>query len=118
MKGQIFIITSILILIALLLIRANTKTIEIEPEELFYENFLNLRNELISTIDLSLLNGDVVSTNMNNFISFSTGVLKKKGYDETVTYFVDGNVIYLNVSLSSGRSYLKENLIINRTVYT
>ena len=123
MKGQVFIITSVLILIALILVRVSTQTFEIETEEMFYENFLNLKDELINTIDFSLLTDEVnLESNLIDFISFSTDFFRKKGYDESVTYSItiSGNtrIIYLNVSLNSSKSYLKENLILNRTVYT
>jgi len=123
MKGQVFIITSVLILIALMVVRINTQTFEIKTDEMFYEDFSNLKNELINTIDFSILT-DVTNleNNLNDFISFSTNVLKKRGYNEDVSYIItvngDTRIIYLNVSLNSSKSYLKENLIINRTVYT
>lgn len=123
MKGQVFIITSILILIALIVVRINTQTFEIKAEETFYEDFLNLKNELINTIDLSILTDTAnLESNLVDFISFSKNVFQKRGYNEDVTYLItiNGNtrIIYLNVSLNSSKSYLKENLIINRTVYT
>ena len=123
MKGQVFIITSVLILIALMLVRINTQTFEIETEKTFYDDFSNLKNELINTIDFSILTDMTnLESNLNDFISFSTNSFKKRGYDEDVSYLItvngDNRVIYLNVSLNSSKSYLKENLIINRTVYT
>jgi hypothetical protein len=121
MKGQIFIIASVLILLALLITRLSTQTIDIRQDELFYESFSNLKAELIKTVDLALLNGDVVADKLQNFTDFSTDVFKKKGYIETVNYQISQNggttIVYLNVSLNSSNSYLLDNLIINRTVY-
>ncbi len=120
MKGQIFILVSVFVLLFLFLIRINTKIIEAKPEDLFYEDFSNLKNEFIKTIDVSLLNQETISTNLDNFIVFSTDVHKNRGYTENVEYFIqvsgDTTVVYLNISLRSTRSYLKENLIINRTL--
>jgi hypothetical protein len=122
MKGQIFIIASVLILLALLITRLSTQTIDIRQDELFYESFSNLKAELIKTVDLALLNGDVVADKLQNFTAFSTDVLKKKGYIETVNYQISQNggttIVYLNFSLNSSNSYLLDSLIINRTVYT
>jgi len=121
MKGQIFIITSILILVALLITRASTKTIDVKQDEIFYESFSNLKNELIKTVDLALINQESVSTRLDDFIGFSKDVFKGKGYIESVNYTVlsgHTTVVYLNVSLSSGNSYLLDSLIINRTVYS
>ena len=122
MKGQIFIITSILILLALYITRISTKTIDLKKDETIYESFSNLKNEIIKTIDLALLNQENVEEKLYDFISFSKEVLKKRGYNESVDYFIDyygqTTTVYLNVSLKSSNSYLFDNLIINRTVYT
>ena len=120
MKGQIFILVSVFILLFLFLMRANTRTIEVKPEDLFYEDFSNLKNEFIKTIDISILNQENLQNNLNDFIDFSTDVYKNKDYTEDIDYSIstsgDVTVVYLNISLRSGKSYLKENLIINRTL--
>ena len=120
MKGQIFIIVSVFILLFLFLMRINTKVIEVKPEDLFYEDFSNFKNEFIKTIDISILNGENLQSNLDDFIDFSTDVYKNKGYIENVDYSIqfsgDVTVVYLNISLRSDKSYLRENLIINRTL--
>jgi uncharacterized protein YxeA len=121
MKGQVFVISSILILLALFLIRASTKTVDVKQNELFYESFSNLKTELIKTVDIALINQESVSTRLDDFIDFSQEVYNKKGYKESINYTVSPGIttiVYLNVSLSSSDSYLMESLIINRTVYT
>jgi len=121
MKGQIFILLLILILIALLSLRTR-RVVLIEEKNPIYETFLNLKNELIETIDLSLLNGEDITTNLNNFINFSQNILKHKGYNSEVNYTITSNgkviTVFLNLSLSYKNSYLKDNLVINRTVYS
>jgi len=120
MKGQIFIVTCVLILVALLLTRISTKTVDLEEDELFYESFSNLKNELIKTVDLALINQESVSGKLDNFIEFSKDVFKKKGYKADVNYSVSEGattIVYINVSLSSSKSYFLDSLIINRTVY-
>jgi hypothetical protein len=120
MKGQVFMIVSLFILLFLFLLRINTQTIDVKQDDLFYEDFSNLKNELISTIDISLLNQENIQNNLNDFITFSTNNYNNKGYTEDVTYSIstsgDVTTIYLNISLTSSNSYLKENLIINRTL--
>jgi len=118
MKGQIFILTSVLILVALLIARETTRTVDVKREELFYESYSNLKNELVKTVDIALLNQGSVSDSLDDFIGFSKEVFKKKGYVESVNYSISGNVVYLNVSLTRGKSYLLDSLIINRTVYS
>lgn len=120
MKGQVFMIVSIFILLFLFLLRINTQTIDVRPEDMFHEDFSNLKNELIRTIDISLLNQENLMGNLNSFIIFSTDIYKNKGYTEDVQYSIstsgDSTTVYLNISLSSANSYLKESLIINRTL--
>jgi len=122
MKGQIFIIASILVLLALFITRLNTQTVDVGQDEMFYEGFSNLKTELIKTVDLSLLNQlSDLQPNLNDFIGFSKEVFKKRGYTESVTYSISSEhtiVVYMNISLSSKNYYLLENLIINRTVYS
>lgn len=122
MKGQIFIITSIMVLIAIFLVRINTHTFDIQEDELFFESYRNLRTELINTVDLSLVNQQDTSTNLNDFISFSSQILKQRGFEQDVNYTVSINdnarTVDMNVSLKSTKSEILENLIINRTVYT
>ena len=120
MKGQVFMIVSVFILLFLFLLRINTQTIDVKPEDLFYEDFSNLKNELVKTIDISLLNQENLQSNLNDFITFSTDFYKNKGYIEDVDYSIsttgDVTTVYLNISLTSSNSYLKQNLIINRTL--
>jgi hypothetical protein len=121
MKGQIFIIASILVLLALFMTRLSTQTIDVRQDETFYESFSNLKSELIKTIDLALINQESVSDKLDDFINFSNNTFKKKGYTESVIYSISSGpttIVYMNVSLSSKNYYLLESLIINRTVYT
>jgi ABC-type Mn2+/Zn2+ transport system ATPase subunit len=118
MKGQIFILTSVLILIALLIARETTKTVDVKQDGLFYESFSNLRSELIKTVDIALLNQESVSDRLDDFIGFSNDTLRKRGCIESVNYSISSNVVYLNISLARDNSYLVDRLIINRTVYT
>lgn len=120
MKGQIFILVSVFVLLFLFLMRINTQTTEIKQDDLFYKDFSNLKEEFIKTIDISILNQENLQNNLNNFITFSTNVYRNKGYTEDVDYSIstsgDITTVYLNISLTSSKSYLKENLIINRTL--
>jgi hypothetical protein len=120
MKGQVFMIVSIFILLFLFLLRINTQTIDLKPSDLFYEDFSNLKEEIVRTIDISLLNQENLQNNLNDFIALSTELYNTKGYEEEVNYSIstsgDVTTVYVNVSLSSSNSYLKENLIINRTL--
>jgi len=122
MKGQIFIMVAVLVLIALILLISATKPFVIKPKSLLFENFLNLKNELIKTVDISLLRQEDISNNLDNFISFATDIFQQRYYETSVNYSISTSgsltTVYMNVSLGLGDSYLKDNLIIERTVYT
>lgn len=119
MKGQVFIIISIFVLLFLLSLRMGTQTTDINQEDLFINDYNSLKNELVNTIDLSLVNRQSVQNNLNSFVSFSTEFYKRKGYEEDVDYTIseagDVTTVYLNISMTSDSSYLKQSIIINRT---
>jgi trans-2-enoyl-CoA reductase len=120
MKGQVFMIVSVFILLFLFLLRINTQTIDLKPKDLFYEDFSNLKGEIIKTIDISLLNQENLQNNLNDFITFSKEFYNNKGYTEDVNYSIsttgDVTTVYLNISFASSKSYLRQDLIINRTL--
>lgn len=121
MKGQIFVMMAVLVLIALLLLRNAIRPSEIKPENFLYENFVNLKNELIKTVDISILNQEDVSTNLNSFITFSKDVLRRKGYNEDVKFEISTHdsitEIHMNITLKLENSFIEDKFIINRTVY-
>ncbi|NIO44538.1 MAG: hypothetical protein GTN36_03225 [Candidatus Aenigmarchaeota archaeon] len=121
MKGQIFIMTAVLVLIALILLKNAIQPFEIQPKDFLYENFVNLKNELIKTVDISLLNQEDVTTNLNDFIGFSNNIFEQRGYDENVVFEIItyGNTteVYMNVTLKLENSFIEDKFIINRTVY-
>ena len=122
MKGQIFVMMAVLVLIALLLLRNSIRPSAIKPEDFLYENFVNLKSELIKTVDVSILNKEDVSTNLNSFITFSKDVLRRKGYHADVKFDVSTHdnttEVHMNVTLKLDNSFIEDKFIINRTVYS
>ena len=120
MKGQVFILISIFVLLFLFSIRISTESVDVGPESIFYEDFSNLKNELVNTVDVSLINQASLQGNLDSFITFSKDFYERKGYVEDVNYSVstsgDVTTVYLNVSLNSSDSYLMQSIIINRTM--
>ena len=118
MKGQVFILISIFVLLFLFSIRISTESVDVGPESIFYEDFSNLKNELVNTVDVSLINQASLQGNLDSFITFSKDFYERKGYVEDVNYSVstsgDVTTVYLNVSLNSSDSYLMQSIIINR----
>jgi hypothetical protein len=121
MKGQVFILLSLLILILLLSLREETGPI-IRKEVPIFNSFSNLKEKLIETVELSLLNEESISHNLEDFINLSKNLFKEKGYLFDANYSISSigknRIILLNISLSYKDSYLKTGLIINRTVYS
>ena len=110
---------SIFVLLFIYSLRISTQTSE-ASEDLLFEDFTNLRGEFIRTVDMSVLNGESLQDNLDDFVAFSKDFYNRKGYAEDVQYSVetvgDAVTVYLNITLSSDDSYLKEGLIINRTL--
>jgi hypothetical protein len=121
MKGQIFILGSVMVLIALLLLQNAIRPLETTQKSNLYESFSNAKTEMTRTVDMSLLKGEDVSTNLDSFITFSKDVMKKRGYTEDATYSISsfGRIfsVQMNLSISSGSSFIQDEFIINRTVY-
>ncbi|MFH0928737.1 MAG: hypothetical protein V1818_00065 [Candidatus Aenigmatarchaeota archaeon] len=120
MKGQVFVLISIFVLIFLFSLRMGTETPALMEDDLFLEDFGNLKAETVRTIDMSLLSQQSIQSNLDSFISFSKDFYTRKGYQEDVQYSVSssGNTtsVYLNITLQNGNSYLNENLIISRSL--
>ncbi len=122
MKGQIFIMMSVLVLIALMLLRNSLTHVEIDSEDFLYENFVNVKNELIKTVDVSILDQEDVSGNLNDFIAFSRDVFGERGYDESIEFQISSNgnttTVNVNFTLRLENSFIQDSFIINRTVYS
>ena len=122
MKGQIFIMASVMVLIALMLLQNSIRSFEQKPRYNIYDSFSNIKSEIIRTVDISFANDEDIASNMDSFIDFSKAVMSRKGYSEEVSYTVNSyaNTVEVNVSLalSLQDSFIESNFIINRTVFT
>ena len=116
MKGQIFIVVSILVAVSLLLISAN-KISSSEPSDYLKNYYTDLKAELVNTVDTGLMNGDFPAR-LDNFIAFSNGVLSQKGYTQDIQYHIVGSSVIVDVSLSKGNEYYRDTITIDRTVST
>ena len=110
-----------MILIALLLLQNAIRPLETVPKSNLQESFSNVKAEIERTVDMSLLKGEDVSTNLDSFILFSKDVMTSRGYAQEATYSISsfGRIfsVQMNLSLSSGSSFIQDEFIINRTVY-
>jgi len=121
MKGQIFLLACVLILIGLLILRINTSPVYEQSKSNLYNHYYNLKNEFVKIVDKALLKQDPLASKLDDFISFSKQVLQEKGIQEDVDYDIteigEKKVITIDLSLSSGDSYLNNTIIISRVVY-
>ena len=122
MKGQFFVLMAVMFLIALILLRNAIQQPEIKTDNYLYESFTNLKSELIRTVDISLLNNEDVSTNLNEFILFSKEVLGNRSFVEDVKFnlisYDNTTEVHMNITLTQGNSFIEDKFIINRTVYS
>jgi hypothetical protein len=121
MKGQVFIILAAFLILGLIMLRVSTKTILEKSQNLLPENFLNLKSELTQTVDISLLKNEDLQSNINEFVTFSSKVLKERGYLETVKYSINKvdktTTVDFELNLSFQNDYLDEKFRVERKVY-
>jgi hypothetical protein len=120
MKGQVFVLISIFVLIFLFSVRLGTETVDVMQKDLFLQDFGKLKAETVRTIDMSLLNKQSVQTNLDNFIDFAKNYYAGRGYQVDVQYNIDSlgtnTSVLLNITMQNTNSYLSESLIISRNV--
>ncbi len=117
MKGQIFIVVSILIVVSLLGLSIGMKNIIIE-ESYIQDYFVNTRSEVKNTIELSLLSEEDFSNNLDAYILFSTQVLEDKGITQDISYIIDPTEILVNIYLEKGEEYYSDQIVVQRGVYS
>jgi hypothetical protein len=119
MKGQFFILVSVLIVITLIILRIST-TFPVEQYEVTVpDNYLNIQREFVNTIDLSLLNEDTalgIKDNVDNFADFSRKIMQRKGYDEKVIYSFNYNGTKVVLGNFMGESMKNVNIIYNENI--
>ena len=122
MKGQFFVLMAVMFLIALILLKNAIQQPELKSDNYLYESFTNLKGELIKTVDISLLNNEDVSKNLNKFILFSKEVLGNRSFVEDVKFnlvsYGNTTEVHMNITLTQGNSFIEDKFIINRTVYS
>lgn len=120
MKGQIYVMATILILIFLILTKIGTEMPSYQAKPLLFEYYTNIREEVINTVDLALLNEKNVSTSLDDFISLSSSTLTEHGINNTTDYNIEenGNAIKVtfNLYLGSGKSFISDVITVERDV--
>ncbi|MBU3905058.1 MAG: hypothetical protein KJ906_02845 [Nanoarchaeota archaeon] len=117
MKGQIFIVVSILIAVSLLGLSIGMKPIVVEDS--YIQNyFVNVRTEIRNTVDLALLDDEDVSDKLDEYIDFSELVLENKGILQDINYNIESDSVIVNIYLERGEEYYSDQIVIPLGVYT
>ena len=121
MKGQTFLLMSVVVMISLLLLRNSMTPFIASSDDSLQRRFFDLRNEMINVVDLSIANHESIGSNLDDFVWFSESFMKSIGYNETSEYTVAANgsdvSVAFNLTLSSGDSYMHDSFIVNRRVF-
>ena len=111
MKGQIFIVVSILIAVSLLALSIGMNKIIVE-ESYVQDYFVNVRTEIKNTADNSLLNGEEYSDNLDDYIVFSEKILDKKGIKQEISYALSKKGLVIYIYLEKGEEYYRDEVIV------
>lgn len=117
MKGQIFIVASLFVAIAMLVLAMGTQIIP-EPQDYLQNYFVNLRAELTETASHAILDGTDVSSALDEYIDFSDDILSAKGYTQIVSYAENSGLITIDIYLGKGDEYYKDRITIDTEVFT
>lgn len=121
MKGQIYIITAILIVIMLVFLKVGVMDISTLQRESFYNDFVDLREEYVHVITTSLLNSENITENLDDFASFTEDYYSQRGMNHTIVYTVSQTSSNASVDvyiyLGDDKSYLSDSFTVERDVY-
>ena len=115
MKAQAYMILAVFLVVAVLGITLLTQK-PIEHDSNLQRDFLNIKNELINTIDNSLLDGKDLNVNLENYVAFSEQYLILRDYESEINYKVDGNKVNVYMKIEKGNSYIQDEFNINRVI--
>lgn len=121
MKGQIYLLIGILLALGLLMLRSSVSVMPEVSEPLINENFDNLKQEIVNTVDLSIVNNESIEDNLIDFINYSKSYMNRNGFEEDIQYKINSidNLVDVDVDiyLSSQDSYLRDSIKIERRIY-
>lgn len=121
MKGQMFLITAVFLVIILVVLKTQSLGIPDTQKISLYSDFNSLKAEYTQVVDTSLLNSLNVSENLDDFAEFSRDYYNRKGMNETVSYSIStagsDTTVKLNIYLGNDKSYISNSFEVTRTVY-
>jgi len=117
MKGQIFIVVSILIAVSLLALSIGMTQIVVE-DSYVKDYFVNVRTEVKNTVDLALMDGEDYTESLDEYIVFSEKVLDKKGIVQEISYAQSKKGLSVDIYLELGEEYYRDQILIPTGVYS
>jgi len=121
MKGQIFLITAIFIVVILVLLRVQAIGLPETQKTSLYNDFSNIKAEYTRVVDTSLINSQNLSQNLESFTDFSKQHYDQKGLNYTTTYSVSiigsNTTVQFHIYLGDDKSYLSDNFTVSRIKY-
>ncbi|MBR9682446.1 MAG: hypothetical protein GOV02_02115 [Candidatus Aenigmarchaeota archaeon] len=121
MKGQIYLVTAIFIMIMLVFLRASVMDVSNLRKESFYDDFIDLKEEYVHVISTSLLNSENITDNLDEFVLFSEEYYSQRGMNHTISYNVSQTssnaIVDVYIYLGNDKSYLSDSFTIERDVY-
>jgi len=122
MKGQIYLVTAIFIVIMLVLLRAGFMDISsLDKNDLYYD-FDNLKQEYTNVVQVSLLNSENITKNLDEFSVLAEDHYNQRNMVHNISYNVTQTTsnasVELYIYLGDDNSYISDNLVIDRSVYS
>lgn len=121
MKGQIYLITAVFIVIMLVFLRVGTMSTSDLQKDVFYDDIRDLKEEYIHIVDVSILNSENITDNLDDFFSFTKDYYGQKSINHTVLYDVSQTssnaTVNFYIYLGNDKSYLSDEFRIERSVY-
>jgi len=121
MKGQSFLIISIIFIIILALIKANISFQEFQEDKSFGIEFENTKEEMVRSVEFSVYEKENISRNLESFAEFARNSFKRRALnlnslileaivenDElnvSVKNLLGNEIIFLNISFSYDNSF-------------
>ena len=121
MKGQIFLITAIFIVVILVLLRVQAIGLPDTQKTSLYNDFSSIKTEYTRVVDTSLINSQNLSQNLQSFTDFSKQYYDQKGLNYTATYNVSiigsNTTVQFHIYLGDDKSYLSDSFTVSRIKY-
>ena len=117
MKGQIFIVSAIIVAVLLLALAINIKPVYTSTDYL-QNYFTNVRTEIIDTFESALLSGEDYTNVLDEYVAFSEDVLSNKGIEQQITYYENSSGVVVDIYLERGEEYYSDQIIIPLGVYS